>query len=228
MFPPRVWIIAFLASLFVACQDTTPPRAVTNTPNSSVALEANSTPNPPSRLPIRNERAAKLVAAAVRQYGRTVTYDPSYVRLGYPNGDVPLERGVCSDVVVRALRGVGVDLQARVHEDMRANFRAYPNRWGLRRPDRNIDHRRVANLMTYFTRRGASRPVSTRAEAYRPGDVVAWKLPSGQLHIGVVTDQPVSDQGTLERALIAHNIGSGVQLEDVLFSWEIIGHYRVF
>jgi uncharacterized protein len=165
------------------------------------------------------------VAAAVRQYGRTLYYDPSYVRLSYPGGDVPLERGVCSDVVIRALRGVGVDLQRELHEDMRAHFAAYPKLWGLRRPDRNIDHRRVVNLMTYLKRRGKSRPVSSQASAYQPGDLVAWKLPSGQLHIGVVTDQ-LEPSGT--RTLIAHNIGAGVQLEDVLFTWEIIGHYRYF
>jgi uncharacterized protein YijF (DUF1287 family) len=169
--------------------------------------------------------AARVVASAVGQVGVTRTYDPVYVRIPYPGGDVPADRGVCSDVVVRAFRAVGVDLQKEVHEDMRANFRAYPKRWGLKRPDPNIDHRRVANLMTFFERKGKSLPVTSDPARYRPGDVVAWELDTGQLHIGIVTDLGV--EGSPNRA-VAHNIGSGAQVEDVLFSWRVIGHYRYF
>src|SRR6185503_15331399 len=120
------------------------------------------------------------------QVGVTVRYDPSYRQLDYPGGDVPRDRGVCSDVVVRAFRAVGVDLQVAVHEDMQQHFRDYPQLWGLRAPDRNIDHRRVPNLMRYFERQG--KRVAPGA-GYRPGDVVAWRLPNGLLHIGVVAEQ---------------------------------------
>ncbi len=168
---------------------------------------------------------AQLVEAAIRQVGRTVHYDPAYRRLAYPGGDVPADRGVCTDVLVRAFRSVGMDLQVLVHEDMRAAFAAYPKQWGLARPDPNIDHRRVPNLMTFFERRGASLPVSTDAGAYRPGDVVAWRLPGGRLHVGLVSDVRAPDA---RRFLLVHNIGAGARLEDILFAYEIIGHYRLF
>lgn len=161
-----------------------------------------------------------LVGAAVAQSGVTTGYDPAYRRLDYPNGDVPRETGVCADVVVRALRGIGVDLQKDMHEDMRANFAAYPANWGLKRPDPNIDHRRVANQMTFFARRGKSRAISARAADYEAGDIVAWRLDNGLLHIGVVAG------GDGIRPGVVHNIGAGTQIEDVLFAWEIIGHYR--
>ena len=167
----------------------------------------------------------EMVEAAVEQTAYTVSYDPSYVRLDYPGGDVPLESGVCSDVIVRAFRKVGVDLQREVHEDMRANFSVYPKKWGLARPDPNIDHRRVPNLMTFFERRGKAQAISARAEDYLPGDVVAWDLSGGVLHIGIVTNN-WSD--ATRNYLIVHNIGSGARVENVLFSWRIIGHYRYF
>lgn len=153
----------------------------------------------------------ELAAAAAKQVGVTVVYDSAYVQLRYPGGDVPLERGVCADVIVRAFRGIGVDLQREVHEDMRANFRAYPKNWGLSGPDKNIDHRRVPNLMTFFERRGKS----TRAP-YAAGDIVAWRLPGGLYHIGIVSEAPY----------VVHNIGRGAQREDILFAYPIIGHYR--
>ncbi len=167
----------------------------------------------------------RVVAAALEQVGRTLYYDPAYRRLAYPGGDVPVDRGVCTDVIVRAFRRVGVDLQVLVHEDMRAAFSAYPRLWGLSRPDANIDHRRVPNLMTFFERRGASLPVSTDAGAYRPGDVVTWRLPGGRLHVGLVSDVRAPDA---RRFLLVHNIGAGARLEDILFAYEIIGHYRLF
>jgi uncharacterized protein len=157
-----------------------------------------------------------IARAAAMQVGVTVLYDPSYRRLDYPGGDVPRDRGVCSDVVVRALRAVGVDLQVAVHEDMRRHFAEYPQLWGLRGPDRNIDHRRVPNLMRYFERRGKS--VSPGGD-YRPGDVVAWRLANGLHHIGVVAEE----RGARD-PLVVHNIGYGARLEDVLHSFDELGH----
>ena len=158
-----------------------------------------------------------LAKAAMAQVGVTLSYDPAYVRLRYPGGDVPIETGVCSDVVIRAMRKIGVDLQSAVHEDMKANFAKYPRRWGLRRPDPNIDHRRVMNLMTFFERRGKS----VGGGAFQPGDIVAFRLPQGLHHIGIV-----STRRGLRDYLVVHNIGSGTQTEDILRQFEIIGHYR--
>ena len=170
----------------------------------------------PSPAPV----GISLAQAAARQVGVTTVYDPAYVRIGYPNGDVPAGRGVCADVVVRAFRRVGVDLQSEVHVDMVKNFGVYPRSWGLKRPDSNIDHRRVPNLMKYFERRGKKLPLDA---SYQPGDVVAWRLPSGLFHIGVVAEDRVA--GT-DRLYMIHNIGEGARKEDVLHAFEIIGHYR--
>jgi len=172
-----------------------------------------------------SRQATQVVAGAVEQTRYTRLYDPAYVQLAYPGGDPPPDRGVCSDVVVRAFRRAGVDLQKEVHEDMARNFSAYPKDWHLHAPDPNIDHRRVPNLMTYFTRKGKSLPVTKKADDYLPGDIVAWDLGNGLLHIGVVTDTRAPDARDYE---IVHNIGAGARLEDVLFSWTIIGHYRYF
>ncbi len=165
----------------------------------------------------------KIAMAAAAQVGVTTQYDPSYVALTYPKGDVPMERGVCADVVVRAFRSLGVDLQVEVHEDMLRNFKEYPNHWGLKKPDRNIDHRRVPNLMKFFERKGKSLPLKNEKSGYRPGDVVAWKLPNGLYHIGIVGLEKVPGQ---ERPLMIHNIGQGARKEDVLKAYTIIGHYR--
>lgn len=165
--------------------------------------------------------AERLAGAARAQVGVTTGYDGSYVRLDYPGGDVPLHTGVCTDVLVRAYRELGIDLQQRVHEDMRRAFAEYPRHWGLRGPDRNIDHRRVPNLQAYFRRHGSVLPVSTRAEDYQPGDIVSWRLDSGLPHIGIVSDR--SQDG---RPLIIHNIGGGVREEDTLFDHVITGRYR--
>lgn len=164
-----------------------------------------------------------LIRSAVAQTADRVTYDGSYRRIGYPGGDVPSHIGVCTDLVVRAYRAVGVDLQVRVHEDMTASFASYPHAWGLSRPDSNIDHRRVPNLQTYLRRRGAQQPVTDAAAAYRAGDLVTWMLPGNVPHIGLVTDQRSPDG---QRPLIAHNIGRGPQVEDMLFSFPVTGHYR--
>jgi uncharacterized protein YijF (DUF1287 family) len=161
-----------------------------------------------------------LASAALAQVGVTREYDPSYTRLSYPGGDVPPERGVCADVVVRAFRGIGVDLQLLIHEDMKKNFGAYPRMWGLREPDYNIDQRRVPNLMKFFERRGKSLDVQA---PFEPGDVVAWRLPNGLYHVGMVSD---IRNGRRSDYLVVHNIGYGTKNEDVLHAFRIIGHYR--
>ena len=163
-----------------------------------------------------------LVEAARKQIGVTVLYDSGYRRIPYPNGDVPQDRGVCTDVLVRAYRQLGVDLQVRVHEDMSAAWRAYPKNWGLSRPDSNIDHRRVPNLGTFFTRKGKALPVSRNAKDYVPGDLVTWRLPSGVPHIGIVSDRKMASGVPL----VIHNIGGGTQEEDALFVYTLTGHYR--
>lgn len=163
-----------------------------------------------------------LAQAAATLTEDDVVYDPSYFSISYPMGDVPEDRGVCTDVVVRAYRKCGIDLQQKVHEDMRANFAIYPQRWGLRGPDKNIDHRRVPNLMTFFERFGDVLPTSIKSSDYQPGDIVCWDLGGGILHIGMVSDQRNSSNS---RYLIVHNIGAGQVFEDVLFEYKIIGHY---
>ena len=165
----------------------------------------------------------RLSAAAEERATKFVIYDGSYVRIPYPNGDVAADRGVCSDEVVRAYRLLGIDLQRLVHEDMRRAFLAYPRRWGLERPDPNIDHRRVPNLSTFFARHGQSLPVTARGRDYKPGDVVAFALADGRPHIGIVTERMSGDG---ERPLVLHNIGFGPQIEDMLFSLKITGRYR--
>lgn len=203
---------------------------------------AQSTSHAPAS-PAAKPFAERLVAAANARINRTLHYDPSYVRLAYPGGDVADDRGVCTDVVIRAYRALGIDLQRLVHEDMRRAFRSYPARWGLKRPDRNIDHRRVPNLRRFFARHGRALQPSAAAEDCRPGDLVTWDLARPALgsaprlgggtprrlryartpHIGIVTDRRSVDGA---RPLIVHNIGAGTRLEDILFAYEITGHYR--
>jgi len=163
----------------------------------------------------------QVLEGAYRQVGVTLHYDGRYQAIPFPGGDVPRERGVCTDVIVRAYRDAGIDLQVLVHRDMSRTFEAYPRRWGLSRPDPNIDHRRVGNLATFFRRHGETLPVSSRPEDFRAGDMVTWRLPSGRPHIGLVSDR-VRDG----RPLVVHNVGAGVQVEDVLFSYVITGHFR--
>ena len=167
----------------------------------------------------------QFAAAALERTKHTVRYDPAYVRIAYPGGDVPAETGVCTDEVIRAYRALRIDLQKEVHEDMAANFSAYPRKWGRQTPDSNIDHRRVPNLMVFFTRKGETLPISEREEDYAPGDLVTWDLGRGLTHIGMVVDR----KGLFSRRyMIVHNIGQGPKMEDVLFEWKIIGHYRYF
>ena len=165
----------------------------------------------------------KISDAALELTKNKVIYDGSYYDIPYPNGDVPFGIGVCTDVVVRTYRANGFDLQKEVHEDMSANFNLYPKIWGLKKPDTNIDHRRVPNLMTFFERQGSKLPITSNGRDYRPGDVVAWNLGGGITHIGVVVNKLSSDN---KRYQIVHNIGGGQVLEDCLFDFEIIGHYR--
>jgi len=152
-----------------------------------------------------------------------VQYDPAYFGLDYPNGDVPAGKGVCTDVVIRAYRKLGIDLQKEVHEDIKAHFEKYPKNWGLTGPDRNIDHRRVPNLMTFFARYGDVKRISRDPGDYQPGDIVCWNLGGGITHIGIVVRKKSADG---QRHLIVHNIGAGQVLEDCLFRFRIIGHYR--
>lgn len=162
----------------------------------------------------------KLARAAIEQVGVTIRYTPGYVNLSYPGGDLPQDRGVCTDVVIRAFRKIGVDLQKEIHEDMREHFNEFPKLWNLRSPDRNIDHRRVPNLTTYFKRKGKAINVD---DYFQTGDIVAWQLSSGLYHIGIVSEENVPDT---KRNFIIHNIGEGAKKEDILFQYKIIGHYR--
>ena len=166
---------------------------------------------------------AALVSAAQDRLKHKVSYNGAYMRLDYPGGDVPANIGVCTDVIIRSYRAAyGFDFQKAVHEDMKANFSAYPKNWGLRRPDKNIDHRRVPNLETYLKRKGTSLGVSSKAVDFKPGDIVSWRLGGNLPHIGIVSDRKAPD-GT---PLIIHNVGAGPQEENVLFAYKMTGHFR--
>jgi uncharacterized protein len=199
-----------LLSLFLASLVFAPPQ------NTSETVQAN-----------HQQFLAKLNTAAIERISSNVRYDGSYVRIPYPGGDVPAGTGVCTDEIIRIYRVVGIDLQKEVHEDMAHNFSAYPNepRWGASRPDANIDHRRVPNLMVFFTRKGKSLPSTTNADDYTPGDLVTWDLGGDIPHIGIVVDHR---EASGKRYMLVHNIGQGPKMEDVLFSWKITGHYRYF
>lgn len=176
-------------------------------------------------LPANSSPKLKIVIdGAIDQVGKTTGYDPSYQSIEYPNGDVPIETGVCSDVIVRAFRKANIDLQKEVHEDMKDNFSAYPTKWGLKGPDSNIDHRRVPNLVTYFSRHAKSLS-NTESETFLPGDMVTWDLGFRTDHVGMVVNVWYKPS---QRYLIVHNIGAGTRMEDVLFAWKITGHYRYF
>ena len=214
----RVTLLLLIGVLVLTgCQRQTP--LVTREP---------AAPPSPTVKPLPDNASPQLkqmLEGAIAQAGVTTGYDPSYVALDYPGGDVPETTGVCSDVVVRAFRKAGIDLQKEVHDDMKAARSRYSNKWGANNPDRNIDHRRVLNLMTYFTRQGKSLSISNNATDYQPGDIVAWELSNGIDHIGIVTNMLSNSDG---RYLIVHNIGAGARIEDVLFGWTIKGHYRFF
>ena len=172
-----------------------------------------------------NSFADDFVNAANDRTTQSVRYDGAYQRIAYPNGDVPANIGVCTDVIIRSYRALGIDLQKLVHEDMRDNFSVYPSTriWGLTKPDSNIDHRRVPNLQAFFKRHGTVLPITNNAQTYKAGDIVTWMLPGNLPHIGIVVDTYTADNKT---PLIVHNIGAGPQREDVLFRYKITGHYR--
>lgn len=221
-FPTKIARVLLIGCLFSAfsCKTNFQSSAQSNHPIFSTA-EQN-----PKIVETESDAVKKLLKNAVEQTTLTKSYDPAYTVLKYPSGDVPIETGVCTDVVVRAFRAAGVDLQKEVHEDMRADFAAYPKKWNLKSPDTNIDHRRVPNLQTFFTRKGKSLPVTNRAEQFKPGDVVSWDLNGkGLTHIGLVSN--FYNEKT-KRYSIVHNIGAGARVEDVLFDWRITGHFRYF
>jgi uncharacterized protein len=202
------WTLSF--TLLAACQLPSSTQSQAK-PAVATPVAVTTPPSPP------------LVTAARGQIGVTRLYDPAYIEIPYPGGDVPLERGVCTDVTVRALRKQGLDLQRTIHEDMHAHFAEYPQNWGLKRPNRSIDHRRVPNQMRWFERNGWSQPITANAGDYAGGDIVSWKLAgSGLLHIGIVSDRNAGDGVPL----VIHNIGDGAQEDDILFRHAIIGHYR--
>lgn len=167
----------------------------------------------------------KLSNAAISIIDKEVVYTPDYVSLKYPNGDVPAKTGVCSDVVIRAYRKLGIDLQKEVHEDMIKNFSLYPNlkKWGLKKCDTNIDHRRVPNLEVFFARKGTKLPISQNADDYKTGEIVTWMIGNKFPHIGIVTNKKSLD---CKRPMLVHNVGNGQVLEDCLFSYEIVGHFK--
>lgn len=165
----------------------------------------------------------KLSDAAIALTHQQVQYDPTYFSIPYPNGDVPGNKGVCTDVIIRAYRKLGIDLQKEVHEDMKANFKLYPQKWGLKSTDKNIDHRRVPNLMKFFERHGKTLMISKSPADYKPGDIVTWDLGGGVAHIGIVINRKSEDG---QRYLIVHNIGRGQEISDCLFEFKITGHYR--
>lgn len=213
-------LLIVLGGLIAGCDAATTAPASPAVPSSPIAT------TPRVNLDWKSTALAfgvRLSAAAEERARHRVTYDAAYVRIPYPNGDVAADKGVCSDEVIRAYRLLGIDLQQLVHEDMRRAFHAYPRRWGLSRPDSNIDHRRVPNLATFFTRHGTSLPVSTRGRDYAPGEIVTFALPDGRPHVGVVTER-LSRDGA--RPLVLHNIGWGPQIEDMLFTLTITGRYR--
>lgn len=164
----------------------------------------------------------RLSNAAIELTKDKVVYDPGYYTIPYPNGDVPADKGVCTDVIIRAYRKLGIDLQQKIHEDMKANFSKYPKKWGMKSTDKNIDHRRVPNQATFFSRFGSVKKISDKAEDYIVGDIVTWDLGGGITHIGIVTDRMSADK---KRPLIVHNIGQGQVLQDCLFSYKVTGHY---
>jgi hypothetical protein len=228
----RIVVAAVFAALIVACSDQ-PPKADPAPPaeRQAVSKEQPSRQSAPAAAPIDWRARAqdkslpfseRLSAAAMERLGHRVVYDPAYLRIPYPMGDVPATQGVCTDEIVRAYRTLGIDLQRLVHEDMKANFSLYPRRWGLPRPDTNIDHRRVPNLQVFFARNGKKLPVTPRGEDYKAGDIVTWMLPGNLPHIGIATERRSADG---KRPLIVHNIGRGPQLEDMLFNYPVTGRY---
>jgi uncharacterized protein YijF (DUF1287 family) len=206
------WLFAMTVWLVVGCDQGPKPNPTLDSGHSET----------PKAKPVT--AVSPIVTAARSQVGKTVSYDPSYVGLAYPNGDLPIEKGVCTDVVIRALRDASkIDLQKLVHEDMKAAFSAYPIIWGLKKPDPNIDHRRVPNLKTYFKRRGCSLVVTRKAKDYLSGDLVTCTVGRNLAHIMIVSDKK-TPAGV---PFVIHNIGGGAQEENRLFDFPITGHFRI-
>lgn len=198
---PRIALPMFCLFITLACQTNLQSAAQTRHSIFSATSEQ------PKLSEIASKEIRKMLENAVEQTSLTKSYDSNYTVIAYPNGDVSVEKGVCTDVVIRAFRRAGVDLQREVHEDMRANFSSYPKKWNLKLPDANIDHRRVPNLQTFFIRKGKSLPTTEKSEDCKPGDVVSWDLNGkGMTHIGLVSN--IYNEGT-KRYLIIHNIGAG-------------------
>lgn len=214
----RVYSLLLLLFLVAACSRHPAARTLPLRPPEQEtevhALPANSSPN------------LKLaIDGAIDQVGKTTSYDQSYQRLDYPNGDVPIETGACTDVIIRAFRQAKIDLQKEIHEDMKGNFSEYPTKWGLTGTDSNIDHRRVPNLQTFFGRKGKQVATTGSADTFLPGDIVTWDLGGHVDHVGIVVNVWYKPS---KRYLIVHNVGAGTRMEDVLFAWTITGHYRYF
>jgi hypothetical protein len=186
---------------------------------SFVLLKTNDA-NPKRELFIVENFEKKLVDSAIERTKKNITYDPSYFKIDYPNGDIPEDKGVCTDVIIRIYRLLGIDLQEKIYQDMKENFDLYPKKWGLVFPDTNIDHRRVQNLQVFFSRFGEELKISKNPDDYHPGDIVIWDLSQEKPHIGIVTNHYIKNI-----PLIVHNIGRGPKLEDMLFKFKIIGHY---
>jgi uncharacterized protein len=208
LFVGKLLLLSSLLTMTVGCTQPKPPSFLSATP-----IETQ----------IASPKLRQMLQAAIEQTKYTRGYDPAYVAIAYPGGDVPRESGVCTDVVIRAFRAIGMDLQQAVHEDMKRNFAVYPQYWGLNGPDTNIDHRRVPNLMKYFERQGKAIAITNRKEDYLPGDIVTWNLGEGLEHIGIVTQFKSAQTG---QYLVVHNIGAGARLEDIMLNWPVIGHYR--
>lgn len=207
-------IVLLLSSfLFLNCKNETPTK---ETASIHPTENRETTVNP-------DDFYQKLSNAALLIIDPDVIYTPDYVGINYPNGDVPTKTGVCTDVVIRAYRKLDIDLQKEVHEDMKANFARYPKTWGLKTTDKNIDHRRVPNLEVFFERKGEKLSISKNPNDYKTGDLVTWMIGNKLPHIGIVTDKKSTDGN---RNLIVHNVGSGQVLEDCLFSWTIVGHFK--
>lgn len=167
----------------------------------------------------------QLSNAAISIVDASIDYDPAYFSIKYPNGDVPKNKGVCTDVIIRAYRKLNIDLQKEVHNDIKANFSKYPNlkKWGLKNPDTNIDHRRVPNLEVFFARKGQKLVISNNPDDYKTGELVTWMIGKKYPHIGIITNKKSPDG---KRPMIVHNVGNGQLLEDCLFDYEIVGHFK--
>lgn len=206
----RIYTPLLILIVFLSCKKSETPLVIKN------SSEITTIENPTTF-------EEKLSNAAISIIDANIAYTPDYISIKYPNGDVPANTGVCSDVVIRAYRKLGIDLQKEVHEDMKANFSKYPTKWGLKKTDTNIDHRRVPNLEVFFTRKGEKLTVSENANDYKVGEMVTWMIGDKLPHIGIVTHKKSADG---ERPMIVHNVGGGQVLEDCLFNYTIVGHFK--